>query len=72
MEALKSLQSCLDGKAVHGDLHPSNLLVRYAMLTGSTFGLSCTLHMHGTCSSHVTCKAVATKAVCAWLQLLTS
>ncbi|KAL3161583.1 hypothetical protein ABBQ32_010444 [Trebouxia sp. C0010 RCD-2024] len=28
MEALKSLQSCLDGKAVHGDLNPSSLLVR--------------------------------------------
>ena len=41
-EALKSLQSFLDGKAVHGDLSPSNLLVRYAMATGSIFGLSCT------------------------------
>ena len=28
MEALESLQSCLDGKAVHGDLNPSNLRVR--------------------------------------------
>lgn len=28
MKALESLQSCLDGKAVHGDLNPSNLLVR--------------------------------------------
>ena len=59
MEALKSLQSCLDGKAVHGDLNPSNLLARYAMCTGSTFGLSCTMHMHGTCNLHVTCKVVA-------------
>jgi len=41
MEALKSLQSCLDGKAVHGDLNPSNLLVRYVMSTGSTLGSSC-------------------------------
>ena len=31
MEALKSLQSCLDGKAVHGELNPSNILVRYAI-----------------------------------------
>ena len=28
VEALASLQSCLDGKAVHGDLNPGNLLVR--------------------------------------------
>jgi hypothetical protein len=41
MEALKSLQTCLDGKAVHGDLNPGNLLVRYVMSTGSTLGLSC-------------------------------
>jgi len=41
LEALKSLQSCLGGKAVHGDLNPSNLLVRYVMSTGSTLGLSC-------------------------------
>ena len=41
MEALKSLQSCLDGKAVHGDLNPSNLLVRYALGKCSTSGLSC-------------------------------
>ena len=34
LEALESLQSCLDGKAVHGDLNPGNLLVRYAVNTG--------------------------------------
>ena len=49
MEAPKSLQSCLDGKAVHGDLNPSNLLVRYAVCTGSTFDFSCTIHMQGSC-----------------------
>ena len=41
MEALESLQSCLDGKAVHGDLNPSNLLVRYATGKGFMLGLSC-------------------------------
>ncbi len=41
MEALESLQSCLDGKAVHGDLNPSNLLVRYATSRGFMLGLSC-------------------------------
>ena len=77
MEALKSLQSCLDGQAVHGDLNPGSLLVRYAMGTGSAFGLSCTgvcpsTHIHGTYRLHVTCKALASQAVCTWLQLLTS
>jgi len=38
---LKSLQSCLDGKAVHGDLNPSNLLVRYALGKCCAWGLSC-------------------------------
>ena len=42
MEALESLQSCLDGKAVHGDLNPSNLLVRYAMSTGYALASLCT------------------------------
>ena len=37
MEAPRSLQSCLGGKAVHGDLHARNLLIRYAL---------------GKCSSH--------------------
>ena len=56
MEALKSLQSCLDGKAVHGDLNPSNLLVRYAMFTSSTFGLSCTaVCAQSTCTAHGVC-----------------
>lgn len=41
LEALESLQSCLDGKAVHGDLNPSNLLVRYAMLASLTMPLWC-------------------------------
>ena len=41
MKALESLQSCLDGKAVHGDLNPSNLLVRYAISRGFMLGLSC-------------------------------
>ena len=41
MEALESLQTCLDGKAVHGDLNPGNLLVRYAMSTGFTSGIYC-------------------------------
>ena len=41
MEALESLQSCLDGTAVHGDLNPSNLLVRYGFNGGFTLGLSC-------------------------------
>ncbi len=41
MKALESLQSCLDGKAVHGDLNPSNLLVRYATSRGFMLGLSC-------------------------------
>lgn len=31
LEALSSLQSCLDGKAVHGDLNPNNVFVRYAL-----------------------------------------
>ena len=58
MEALKSLQSCLDGKAVHGDLNPSNLLVRYAMCTDSTFGFF-TIHMQGNsyCDSSCVCLA---------------
>ena len=55
MEALKSLQSCLDGKAVHGDLNPSNLLVRYAMCAGSTLDFSCTIHMQGSCESSCAC-----------------
>ena len=55
MEALKSLQSCLGGKAVHGDLNPSNLLVRYATCTGSTFDFSCTIHMQGSCDSSCAC-----------------
>jgi len=41
MEALESLQSCLEGKAVHGDLNPGNLLVRYALGKCSMAGLSC-------------------------------
>jgi len=57
MEALKSRQSCLDGKAVHGDLNPSNFLVRYLMSTGSTLCMSCSLHS--------TCKALASQAGCA-------
>lgn len=68
MEALKSLQSCLDGKAVHGELNPSNLLVRYVMSTGFTLGLSCIAgchDSHSTCSSHSTCKALASQADCA-------
>ena len=36
MEALNSLQSCLGGKAVHGDLNRGNILVRYALSTSST------------------------------------
>ena len=56
MEALKSLQSCLDGKALHGDLNPSNLLVRYAMCTGSTFSSSCTGGCpQSTCTAHAVC-----------------
>ena len=30
--ALRSLQGCLDGQAVHGDLNPSNIFVRYSFL----------------------------------------
>lgn len=30
-EALRSLQSCLGGKAVHGDLNPNNIYVRCAL-----------------------------------------
>ena len=57
MEALKLLQSCLDDKAVHGDLNPSNLLVRYVMSTGSTLGvMHCKLRMihiaHAACIVH--------------------
>ena len=41
MEALQSLQGCLDGKAVHGDLNPSSLLVRYAMVASFKLPLWC-------------------------------
>lgn len=41
MEALESLQSCLNGKAVHGDLNPSNLLVRCVINTGFMLGSLC-------------------------------
>ena len=44
MGALNSLQSCLSGTAVHGDLNPGNLLVRCASSIGSDLGLTCTRH----------------------------
>lgn len=31
LDALELLQTCCDGKAVHGDLNPNNLFVRYTL-----------------------------------------